>query len=80
MTPREFFLTVEGYTRAQEAETRRAAWQACIVANVWLPRGKRLTVDDLLGKRADGAPVLLDKASLRQYMRGRMEQPRRAGA
>lgn len=51
---------------------RSLAWHACIIANVWLPKNKRLKVEDLIGEPGEAPPAFLNKESLREYMRERV--------
>jgi hypothetical protein len=61
LTPGEFRHAVEGYQEAQrdsiEINHTLLAWQTAHMINIWLPEGKKLTLDDLMGKEKKIVPV-----------------------
>jgi hypothetical protein len=51
MTPREFWLTVEGFRKQEERQMERLAWQTAYLLQPWSK--KKVTVDKLLGRRRE---------------------------
>jgi hypothetical protein len=51
LTPYGLHIHLEAYARRIKKQYELAAWQSCIIANVWLPRGKKLRPSRLLPQR-----------------------------
>lgn len=51
MTPREFFIFIEGYSWREDQAWLKLAWQTAHIINHWRKEQDQVTIENLLPKR-----------------------------